>query len=177
MNDTDRLELAKELADVCRLTGHFVLRSGVTSNVYFDKYQFEARPRLLARVGAALLPLVPEGTALLGGLELGGVPIATVLSSLTDLPMALIRKHPKEYGTRRLAEGADVAGRVVTLVEDVITSGGQVLLSATALREKGAVVRDVICVIDREAGGREALAAEQLELHALFLREEIDRFG
>lgn len=99
-----------------------------------------------------------------------------MLSIRSGLPLAVVRKQAKDYGTRRIAEGADVAGRSVTLIEDVITSGGQVLLSATSLRNQGAKVHDVVCVIDRQAGGREALASEPLDLRALFVRRELDQF-
>ena len=104
----------------------------------------------------------------LAGLELGGVPLATVASQLCGLPTLFVRKEAKTYGTCKLAEGGDVARRRLTIVEDVVTSGGQQLASARALRERGAEVDTVVCVIDREAGGREALAAEGLELRTLF---------
>ena len=73
-----------------------------------------------------MVDLLPEDTDLLGGLELGGVPIATMVSSLTGRPALFVRKKAKEYGTCKLAEGPDVAGRRVTLIEDVITTGGAV---------------------------------------------------
>jgi orotate phosphoribosyltransferase len=111
---------------------------------------------------------VPDGTAALAGLELGGVPIATLLSQLTGLPTLFVRKQAKDYGTCRLAEGGEVEGRRLTIVEDVVTSGGQVVLSAAALRERGAHVATALCVIDREQGGREALAAAGLELRSAF---------
>ena len=101
---------------------------------------------------------MPEGTELLGGLELGGVPIATVLSARTGLPALFVRKQAKEYGTCKLAEGPDVAGRRVTLVEDVITTGGAVRDATRALREAGAVVETVVCAIDRSPEGQNPLA-------------------
>ena len=88
-----------------------MLRSGVVSNEYFDKYRFEADPVLLRDIAAALVPLVPAGTEALAGLELGGVPIATVLSQLTGIPAYFVRKEAKTYGTCQLAEGGDVDGR------------------------------------------------------------------
>ena len=93
------------------ITGEFVLRSGVTSTEYFDKYRFEADPALLRDIAAALVPLVPDGTEVLAGLELGGVPIATVLSQLTGIPAAFVRKEAKTYGTCQLAEGGDRRGQ------------------------------------------------------------------
>lgn len=83
------------------------------------------------------------------------------------------RKTPKSYGTRKLAEGPAVGGRWLVVAEDVITSGGQVLESATALRERGAEVRHAVCVVDREAGGTEALWRSGIELRALFVQSDL----
>src|SRR3954452_268168 len=110
-------ELAQRVNSVARLTGTFTLRSGQIVTEYFDKYRFEADPALLADIAAALQPLLPRGTEVLAGLELGGVPIATALSLRTGLPAAFVRKQAKSYGTARLAEGADIAGRRVTVIE------------------------------------------------------------
>ena len=134
MSDVDREGLAREIYDRTHLTGEFVLRSGAVSNEYFDKYLFESDPVLLRSIGEALVPLVPDGTEVLAGLELGGIPLATMLSQLTGLPALFVRKEAKTYGTCRLAEGGEVDGRRLTIVEDVVTSGGQVVLSAEDLR-------------------------------------------
>jgi orotate phosphoribosyltransferase len=84
-----------------------------------------------------------------------------------------VRKEAKKYGTARLAEGADVEGKRVTVVEDVVTSGGQVVMSCKDLVERGADIRVVLCVIDREAGGPEAIAEAGPELRALFKMSEL----
>ncbi|HLU27265.1 MAG TPA: hypothetical protein VKZ65_02425, partial [Glycomyces sp.] len=118
--------LAHDIYRRSHLTGEFTLRSGVVAHEYFDKYLFESDPTLLARVARQMVPLLPVGTELLGGLELGGIPIATMVSSLTGHPTLFVRKQPKEYGTCKLAEGPDVAGRRITIIEDVITTGGAV---------------------------------------------------
>ncbi|PBC43249.1 orotate phosphoribosyltransferase [Rhodococcus sp. ACPA4] len=130
-----------------RLTGKFTLRSGITASEYFDKYLFETDPDLLRRIADSMAPLVPQHTEILGGLEMGGIPIVTMLSQATGLPAVFIRKEPKSYGTNKLAEGIDVAGKTVTLVEDVITTGGAVRNAALALRELGADVSVVLCAI------------------------------
>ena len=170
----ERAELAAAIYDRTHLTGEFTLRSGVVSNEYFDKYLFESDPVLLREICAALAPLVPEGTEALAGLELGGVPIATVLSQLTGIPAYFVRKEAKTYGTCRLAEGGDVEGRRITVVEDVVTSGGQVVISCGDLRERGAVVEHALCVIDRESGGPAALADIGVTLHPLFTMTELN---
>ena len=168
-----RADLAGRIADVAHLTGSFRLRSGVTASEYFDKYQFEARPDLLAQIATELAVLVPPETDVLAGLELGGVPVAVALSLHTGIPAAFVRKKAKDYGTCRLAEGADVAGRKVLVVEDVLTSGGQAVLSTRDLRELGAVVDPAVCVIDREAGAAKALKAADVEMRALFTRSDL----
>jgi orotate phosphoribosyltransferase len=168
-----RTDLAAAVHEACHLTGEFTLRSGATANEYFDKFRFEARPDLLASVADALAPLVPEGTEVLAGLELGGIPIVTALSLRTSLPAAFVRKQAKPYGTRRLAEGADVDGRRVLVVEDVATTAGQMLRSTQDLREAGADVGHALVVIDRLAGGGQALAGIGVELHALFTRDDL----
>jgi orotate phosphoribosyltransferase len=145
----DRAELAERLTETCRLTGRFLLRSGQVSEIYFDKYQFEADPELLAAVAALGVGLIPEGTEVLAGLELGGVPVATAMSLATGLPQALVRKEAKTYGTAKLAEGPEIDGRRILVVEDVITTGGQVIASTEELRSRGAIVESVLCVIDR----------------------------
>ena len=148
----DKAELARRVQQTCYLSGHFVLRSGQVTDFYFDKYQFEADPLLLRAVAQLAAPLVPAGTEILAGLELGGVPISTALSLLTGLPQALVRKQAKTYGTARLSEGPDVAGRRLLVVEDVITTGGQVVSSTEELPgpRRGWSVPS-LCVIDRRA--------------------------
>ncbi len=168
-----KTELAQAIYQTAYITGEFRLRSGATSREYFDKYAFESDPVLLREIATRLGALVPNGIEALAGLELGGVPIATVLAQLTDLPTLFVRKAAKPYGTARLAEGGLVAGRRLILVEDVVTSGGQVVESASALRALGAIVSDAMCVIDREAGGTESLAAHGITLHGLFTMSEL----
>lgn len=168
-----RQELARAIYDVAHITGEFVLRSGAISNEYFDKYLFEARPDLLRAIAEHLAPLLPEETEVLAGLELGGVPIATALSFQSLKPAAFVRKKAKDYGTCKIAEGATIKGKNIVIVEDVVTSGGQVVLSAKDLRDHGANILCAVCVIDREAGGKEALAKEGIELRPLFSMTEL----
>jgi orotate phosphoribosyltransferase len=166
--------LAGDVDACCRLTGEFTLRSGQAATEYFDKYLFESDPALLGRLADAMLGLVPVGTELLGGLELGGVPIVTALSARTGLPALFVRKRAKEYGTCKLAEGPDVAGRRVTLVEDVITTGGAVRDATRALRDAGAVVEVVVCAIDRSPEGQNPLADVGLEVRPVLTKAQLD---
>lgn len=166
--------LAKDIDACCRLSGEFTLRSGQVSHEYFDKYLFESDPALLQRVVEQLIHLLPTGTELLGGLEMGGIPIATMLSAQTGLPALFVRKEAKSYGTCKLAEGPDVRGRRVTLVEDVITTGGAVRDATRALREYGAVVEHVVCAIDRSPAGENPLADVRLEVRPVLTKVELD---
>lgn len=171
----DRRTLASQIDAVSRLRGEFRLRSGIVSEEYFDKYRFESDPSLLTAIANGLAVLVPADIEALAGLELGGIPIATALSIRTCIPAVFVRKQAKTYGTCRIAEGGEISGKRLLIVEDVITSGGQVVASADALRKLGAIVEHVVCVIDREAGGAEALAAVGLELRALFTKVDLDQ--
>ena len=171
----DRDTLARTIYERTHLTGEFRLRSGAVSSEYFDKYLFESDPSLLREIGEALVPLLPRGTDALAGLELGGVPLATMVSQLTGLPALFVRKEAKAYGTCRLAEGGELDRRRLTVVEDVVSSGGQVVSSCGDLRERGALVEHAVCVIDREAGGAKNLAVADVELRALFTMGELER--
>jgi orotate phosphoribosyltransferase len=168
------VELAGRVNALCRLQGRFVLRSGRIATEYFDKYQFEADPRLLDALAARMAGLVPDGVEVLAGLEMGGIAVVTALGRHTGLPCAFVRKAAKSYGTARLAEGADVAGRGVLVVEDVVTSGGQIAISSKELRALGARVDHALCVIDRQEGGEQALAADGIALRALLTRADLD---
>lgn len=166
-------DLARRIRAAAHLTGRFTLRSGRTATEYFDKYRFEADPVLLDEIARRMAPLVPPGTEVLAGLEMGGIPVVTALARHAGLPCAFVRKEAKPYGTCRLAEGADVAGRRVLVVEDVVTSGGQIALSTADLRALGASVDAALCVIDRAQGGPEALAAEGIHLHSLLTAADL----
>ncbi|WP_346769302.1 orotate phosphoribosyltransferase [Planctomonas sp. JC2975] len=172
--DAQLSELARDIDSVCRLSGEFTLRSGLIASEYFDKYRFETDPDLLRRVAEAMVPLLPSDTEMLGGLELGGVPIATMVSSLTGLPALFVRKEPKVYGTRKLAEGHEVDGLDVTLIEDVITTGGAVRNAALALRELGADVRTVVCAIDRSEPGQNLLDSIGVTTRSVLTKRMLD---
>jgi orotate phosphoribosyltransferase len=169
----DRNQLAKALFEASHLTGRFKLRSGTISDEYFDKYQFEARPDLLRAIGQELAKMIPKGTEVLGGLEMGGIPLATAVAFETGLPMVFIRKEAKDYGTCRLAEGPDVAGRKICLIEDVITTGGAVIDATRELRKEGAIIEEVVCVIYRGHGPAQNLIDIDLKYSPLFTMEEL----
>lgn len=167
-------DLAQAIYKAAHITGEFKLRSGLTSNEYFDKYRFEAQPQILREIAKAMRPLIPAGTQALAGLEMGGIPIATALSLESGIPAIFVRKEAKSYGTCRVAEGLEsLKGMKLCVIEDVITTGGQVILSAEDLRKEGAQVKDVLCVISRQQGGEEKLAAAGLNMISLFNQQQL----
>jgi orotate phosphoribosyltransferase len=171
-------ELAHAIFKICHLTGEFKLRSGLTSKEYFDKYRFESQPKLLKEIAVQMKPLIPPGTQALAGLEMGGIPVATALSLETGIPVIFVRKEAKEYGTCRIAEGIEsLKGVQLCVIEDVITTGGQVIISAEDLRKEGALVKDVLCVISRQQGGEEKLAAAGLNMKSLFTQADLKSAG
>lgn len=163
-------ELGQDIAHAAYLRGRFVLRSGATSNYYFDKYLFETKPNLLRRVASFLAELVPQGTDRIAGPELGAVALATAVSLDLGLPFVIVRKAQKSYATSSQIEGELYPGERVAVIEDVVTTGTAAIQAARALRRAGAVVQDAIVVIDREEGGAEAMAAEGLQFWPLFRR-------
>lgn len=172
MDAATRAQLAADIASAARLRGRFTLRSGAIASEYFDKYRFEADPRLLARVAEAMTPLVPREVEVLAGLELGGVPIATAMSLADGRPAAFVRKEAKTYGTCRAVEGADVVGKRVAIIEDVISTGGAVREAARLLEEAGAQVVAVVCSIWRGEGAA-AVPGVAAPVFPLLTREDL----
>jgi orotate phosphoribosyltransferase len=169
-------ELKLALRDAAYLEGEFVLRSGKRSRYYLDKYRFETRPDILAALGeriAAAVEEVEPDAVRLAGPELGAVALAAAGSLASGLPFVIVRKAAKEYGTSNRLEGAYEEGECICLVEDVVTSGGALIEAVEALRGAGLVVRSAVCVVDREEGGGEALAAQGVELKPIFRASEV----
>ncbi|MDP5275412.1 orotate phosphoribosyltransferase [Chengkuizengella axinellae] len=167
--------LAKKIYETAHLEGEFKLRSGKVSNEYFDKYLFESDPNLLSKIAEHLSQFIPNGTEVLAGLEMGGIPIATALSLKTGIPAVYVRKQAKEYGTCKLAEGINIENKNVCIVEDVVTTGGQIKISAEDLKQYGAKIEDVLCVIERDEAAKENLLDAGLTLHSLFTMEDLKK--
>ncbi len=155
------------------LKGRFTLKSGKISDVYFDKYKFESDPKLLREIAGKMEMLIPSDTGVLAGLEMGGIPIVTILSQITGIPAAFVRKKAKNYGTRKFAEGANLSAGKIVLVEDVVSTGGALLEAAAAIRKNGFEVSLAICVIDRETGGADNLEKGGIKLLSLFTQKDI----
>jgi orotate phosphoribosyltransferase len=166
-------QLAIDVSAASRLTGKFKLRSGQMSEEYFDKYRFESDPKLLRRVALRMLSLIPEGTEVLAGLELGGVPIATAMSLEGGLPAVFVRKKAKAYGTSRAVEGGEVVGRKVVIIEDVITTGGAVFDAAALIGQAGGVVIAVVCAIWRGEAAPSIKGLPALPVFAALTKDEL----
>ena len=168
-----RDELAARLLERAYLEGDFLLRSGRRSRFYVDKYRFGTRPDLLAEIGEALalqIAAIEPHAARIAAPEVGAIALAAAASLRSGLPFVIVRKAPKEYGTTKRLEGAFEEGERLVVVEDVVTSGGAAIDSVRALRDAGLVCETVVCVVDREEGGAEAMAAEGVTLHRLLDR-------
>lgn len=168
-------ELARALADIATLEGEFLLRSGQTSHRYFDKYRFEGDPAIIAPLARRMAALLPAGTEIVAGLELGGVPLVTAISIHTGLPAAFIRKEAKTYGTCRAIEGQDVAGRKVTFIEDIITTGGAVADAHDMAVAEGADVLAVVCAIWRGQGDPAIARVPDLDVRPAFFRADLEK--
>lgn len=168
-----RTDLAAGMARVATLEGEFLLRSGQVSNRYFDKYRFEGDPVLLASLAREMAELLPANTDIIAGLELGGVPLVSALSLHTGLPAAFIRKEAKTYGTCRAVEGQDIAGRNITFIEDVITTGGAVADAHKLVTAEDATVLAVICAIWRGDGAPNIQRVPDLTVLPVFTPEDL----
>jgi orotate phosphoribosyltransferase len=167
-------ELGRELVKASYLKGDFLLRSGKRSNRYFDKFLFETEPALLKRLGKHLATLVPAETQRLAAPELGAVLLGGAVSMETGLPLVLVRKEPKGYGTSKQIEGRYEAGDRVTVIEDVVTTGGDSLRSAQVLRDAGVDVIHLVVVLDRGEGGEENIRQAGIPYSPLFRIQDLE---
>jgi orotate phosphoribosyltransferase len=164
----ERDALARDIVAASYLKGDFVLRSGKRSNRYFDKFLFETDPSLLKRIGAQLAALVAKQTQRLAAPELGAVLLGGVVSMEAGLPLLLVRKEPKGYGTGKQLEGRFTPGERVTVIEDVVTTGGDSLRSIQVLRDAGLDVIQLVVVLDRGEGGEENIREAGIPYSPLF---------
>ncbi len=165
-----------------RQGGRFTLVSGRTSTIYFNLKPAMLDPDGARLIGAALAGKAAAlGATCISGLEMGAVPLvaaAAAMSAVAERPLraCFIRKQAKDHGTKSLieglAEGEDLTGQSVVVVEDVTTTGGSAIKAVDILREAGAVVEHAVTVVDREEGATEAFAAAGITLHALYRKSE-----
>ena len=169
----NRADLAKRIADVALLRGEFKLRSGRTSNYYLDKYLFETQPDILRELGALFAQRVTAEVDRIAGAELGAVALAAVTAMAASKPFVIIRNQKKDYGTSKLVEGTLKEGERVLIVEDVLTTGGQVLEAAKTLEAAGAKVERIVAVIDREEGARQNIEGAGYKYESLFTTTDL----
>ena len=173
MNSMTREELAKRIAETAILHGDFTLRSGRKSSWYIDKYLFSTKPDILRAIGSLFAKCVPDNTTLLAGAELGGIPLVTTASISCDLPCIFIRNQKKEYGTAKQLEGILTPQDNVVIIEDIATTGGQVLEVAETIIASSASVLSIIAVIDRDEGARENIEGAGFLFHSLFTAADL----
>jgi orotate phosphoribosyltransferase len=166
-------QLARDVVAAAWLEGDFVLSSGRRSRYYLDKYLFETQPRILRRIGRHLGDLVPAGSSRLAAPELGAVLLGAAVSLELDLPLVLVRKQAKEHGTQRAIEGVLEAGDRVTVIEDVLTTGGEAIRAIEKIRAAGATVVGLVAVLDREEGAAEALHGLGVPFTPLFRKSDL----
>jgi orotate phosphoribosyltransferase len=148
-------DLVGRMLAASELHGDFVLSSGARSSVYFDKFRFLTDPVLLREVGKAVADLLPAGVTTLGAPEGAAMLLVAAVALETGLPMTVVRKEAKTYGTRSQVEGPLEPGARVALLEDVSTTGHQVRRAADVLRDAGATIDVIVLAIDR--GGADHL--------------------
>lgn len=162
----------KDLADALKECeairfGDFTLASGKKSKYYVDIKRASTNPQVLKLVACRIkeiLKLSSIPADYIGGVALGGVPVAVAVSLETGLPLLMIRKETKEYGMKGQVVGEFERGRTAILVEDVTTTGGSVLKAIKTLKDEGLIIRHVIVVVDREEGASGTLAEAGVEL-------------
>jgi orotate phosphoribosyltransferase len=151
--------------------GEFILTSGKKSNYFVNIKRASTNPKVLREIAKAMAPYVNE--CKIAGMALGAVPLAVAVALETNQPFVMVRKEPKDHGTKELIEGDVAPGDKFVIVEDVATTGGSTLHVVSALRAKGANVSKAIVVVDRQEGAKEMLVEHGIELISLFTVQDL----
>ncbi|MHC4911489.1 MAG: orotate phosphoribosyltransferase [Planctomycetota bacterium] len=168
-----REELIKRIKETSYLEGDFTLRSGKKSKYYLDKYLFETCPDILKALGEEFAKHLADDVTLIAGAELGGVALAAATAMQSGKNWIIVRNSKKGYGTGKLVEGVLNAGDVVLLVEDIATTGGQVLEAAKVITEAGAAVKKIACVIDRKQGAGENVTQAGYKFESILTKDDL----
>jgi len=174
-----RALLLQLLAERAYRHGQFTLASGRTSDHYVNCKPVSLSGQGLALLSAQMLALVEAEAVAVAGLTLGADPLVSGVAQAAalagrQLDALIVRKEAKGHGTGAWLEGPlPEAGSRITVLEDVVTTGGSSLKAVHQLREAGYVVERVVTIVDRQEGGLDAMTAAGLELRSLFLLEEV----
>jgi len=168
-----REELIKRIKETAYLEGDFTLRSGKKSKYYLDKYLFETCPDILKALGEEFEKYVTDDVTLIAGAELGGVALAAATAMRTGKNWIIVRNSKKDYGTGKLIEGVLKPDDTVLLVEDIATTGGQVIEAAAVITGAGATVKKIVCVIDRKQGARENVTEAGFKFESILTKDEL----
>jgi len=166
-------ELIRRVKETSYLEGDFVLRSGKKSKYYMDKYLFETCPDILKALGEEFAKHVTDDVTLIAGAELGGVALAAATAMAADKNWIIVRNSKKGYGTSKMVEGVLRPGDVVLLVEDIATTGGQVIEAAKIITEAGAHVKKIVCVIDRKQGAQENITKAGFAFESIMTKDDL----
>jgi len=169
----NRRELIRRIKETAYLEGDFVLRSGKKSKYYLDKYLFETCPDILKALGKEFARYLTDDVTLIAGAELGGVALAAATAMETGKNWIIVRNSKKGYGTGKLIEGKLDKDDVVLLVEDIATTGGQVLEAAKVITEAGARISKIVCVIDRKQGASENIASAGYKFESILTKDDL----
>jgi len=168
-----REELIQRIKETAYLEGEFILRSGQKSNYYLDKYLFETCPDILKALGAEFAKFVTDDVTLIAGAELGGVALAAATAIESSKNWIIVRNSKKGYGTGKMIEGIIKPNDVVLIVEDIATTGGQVIEAAKIICQAGAKVKKIVCTIDRKQGAQENIAKAGYEFDSILTKEDL----
>ena len=177
--EEQRQTLLRHLARAAYRRGQFTLASGRQSEHYVNCKPVSLSGSGLALVSSAMLPLVEPESVAVAGLTLGADPLVsgvaiTAAAAGRSLDALIVRKQAKGHGTGAWLEGPlPESGSLVTVLEDVVTTGGSSLKAVNQLREAGYRVQRVVTIVDREEGGAAAMQAAGLDLVSLFLLSEV----
>ena len=166
-------ELTRRIKETAYLEGDFVLRSGKKSKYYLDKYLFEACPDILKALGEEFARHITDDVTLIAGAELGGVALAAATAMAADKNWIIVRNSKKGYGTGKMVEGVLKAEDVVLLVEDIATTGGQVVEAAKIITGAGAKVKKIVCVIDRKQGAEENITEAGFAFDSIMTKDDL----
>ena len=166
-------ELARRVKETAYLEGDFLLRSGKRSKYYLDKYLFETHPDILKVLGEEFAKHITPDVTLIAGAELGGVALAASTAMASGKKWIIVRNSKKDYGTGKMVEGTLKSGDVVLLVEDIATTGGQVLEAAKVIAEAGAKVKKIVAVIDRRQGASENITGAGFIFDSILTKDDL----